>query len=114
MLRWPIDQISGFAPTVSTKGLSWGTEPSGLMRTTLPKWLFTSRACTRPSRIERSPSVTNSLPSGANTSRPPACRVDSSVGCMRKMTCTPSTRGGSPSTSFPRATASPLPPSRGS
>ena len=76
-------------PCASTNGLSFGTEPSGWMRTTLPKWLPRSRACTRPSRIERSPSSTNSVPSGANTRRPPACLVDSSVGCMRKMTCEP-------------------------
>ena len=36
MLRWPYDQISGRAPARPTNGLSLGTEPSALIRTTLP------------------------------------------------------------------------------
>ena len=72
-------------------------------------------ACMRPSVIERSPSVMNSVPSRPNTSRPPKCSGEASDGAWWKITCTFSTFGAAPSTNRPRATAVLFtPPSRGS
>ena len=105
-------KISGFAPALPTHGLSFGTEPSALMRTTLPSVPSIRWACMRPSVIERSPPVMKSVPSRAKTSRPPKCLVEASEGVWRQITCTPSRRGAPASrTSLPRATAAWLVPS---
>src|SRR5688572_26062189 len=73
MLRWPNDQISGRTPCLPTKGLSFGTVPSALMRTTFPIRLSRFCACMRPSVTERSPCVTRSVPSRRNTNRLRKC-----------------------------------------
>ena len=82
------------------------------MRMIEPAWSCIS--CAR-SFWPRSPVVTKSVPSGANTSREPKWRVTLVFFAIEKMTSTSSRRGEPPSrTSFARATAVPAPPLPGS
>jgi hypothetical protein len=62
-LRWPYDQISGSTPALPTNGLSFGTDPSALMRMIFPSPLSICCDCMRPAVIDRSPCVTNNVPS---------------------------------------------------
>ena len=59
--------------------------PSGPIRTSLPMWLSSFCAVARGSGSDRSPSVTNSIPSRSSTSRDPKCLSLAQAGCWRKI-----------------------------
>ena len=82
------------------------------MRTILPKWL--SSACARSRCVKRSPSVTNRVPSRANTRREPKWLPPETALRCAKMVRVPRSAGVGPSTSSARATAVRAPASAGS
>ena len=89
-LRCPYDQISGSALSLPMNGLPGAGLPSGVMRIILPRWLSSFWARSHGGDCDRSPIVTNRLPSRAMAIRPPAfadCRFGSG-GLALKITLT--------------------------